>query len=114
MARYGKKAQSKVKKAMHERKAGTLKSGRSGKTVKSRKQAIAIGLSEARKAGGKVPKKSSSSKKKASPKRKPAAKKGASPKRKAAATKRASSTRKPSAKRKSSAKGRSSSSKKKS
>ena len=57
MARYGKKAQSKVKRAMHERKRGTLKSGRSGKTVKSRKQAIAIGLSEARKAGAKVPKK---------------------------------------------------------
>ena len=57
MAKYGKKAQSKVKRAMHERKEGTLKSGRSGKTVKSRKQAIAIGLSEARKAGGKVPKK---------------------------------------------------------
>ena len=56
MARYGKKAQSKVKRAMHERKHGTLKSGRSGKTVKSRKQAIAIGLSEARRAGGKVPK----------------------------------------------------------
>ena len=55
MARYGEKAQSKVKKAMHERKAGTLKSGRSGKKVKSRKQAIAIGLSEARRAGGKVP-----------------------------------------------------------
>jgi hypothetical protein len=55
MAKYGKKAQSKVKRAMHERKRGTLKSGRSGKTVKSRKQAIAIGLSEARKAGGKVP-----------------------------------------------------------
>jgi hypothetical protein len=55
MAKYGKKAQSKVKRAMHERKHGTLKSGRSGKTVKSRKQAIAIGLSEARKAGGKVP-----------------------------------------------------------
>jgi hypothetical protein len=50
MARYGKKAQSKVKRAMHERKRGTLKSGRSGKTVTSRKQAIAIGLSEARKA----------------------------------------------------------------
>jgi len=64
MARYGKKAQSKVKRAMHKRKAGTLKSGRSGKTVKSRKQAIAIGLSEARKAGGKVPKKRSASKKK--------------------------------------------------
>jgi len=59
MAKYGKKAKSKVKRAMHKRKRGTLKSGRSGKTVKSRKQAIAIGLSEARKAGGKVPKKKS-------------------------------------------------------
>lgn len=57
MAKYGKKAQSKVKRAMHERKEGTLKSGRSGKKVTSRKQAIAIGLSEARKAGAKVPKK---------------------------------------------------------
>ena len=57
MAKYGKKAQSKVKRAMHERKRGTLKSGRSGKKVTSRKQAIAIGLSEARKAGGKVPSK---------------------------------------------------------
>jgi len=57
MARYGKKAQQKVKRAMHERKRGTLKSGRSGKKVKSRKQAIAIGLSEARRAGGKVPRK---------------------------------------------------------
>jgi hypothetical protein len=56
MARYGKKAAEKVEKAMHERKRGTLKSG-SGKPVKSRKQAIAIGLSQARKAGGKVPKK---------------------------------------------------------
>ena len=55
MARYGKKAQSKVKRAMHERKRGTLKSGRSGRRVKSRKQAIAIGLSEARRAGAKVP-----------------------------------------------------------
>ena len=54
MAQYGKKAQSKVKRAMHKRKAGTLKSG-SGRKVKSRKQAIAIGLSQARKAGGKVP-----------------------------------------------------------
>jgi len=61
MARYGKKASEKVEKAMHERKKGTLKSGRSGKTVKSRKQAIAIGLSEARRAGAKVPRKSSSS-----------------------------------------------------
>ncbi|OGG49674.1 hypothetical protein A2763_03265 [Candidatus Kaiserbacteria bacterium RIFCSPHIGHO2_01_FULL_54_36] len=55
MARYGKKAQEKVKRAMHEMKRGKLKSGRSGKKVTSRKQAIAIGLSEARKAGGKVP-----------------------------------------------------------
>jgi len=60
--KYGKKASEKVEKAMHERKHGTLKSGTSGKTVKSRKQAIAIGLSEARRAGGKVPKKSSSKK----------------------------------------------------
>jgi hypothetical protein len=59
MARYGKKAQSKVRRAMHERKRGTLKSGRSGKKVTSRKQAIAIGLSEARRAGGKVPRKRS-------------------------------------------------------
>jgi uncharacterized protein DUF6496 len=62
MARYGKKAQSKVKRAMHERKKGTLKSGRSGKKVTSRKQAIAIGLSEARKEGAKVPKKRSAKK----------------------------------------------------
>ena len=65
MARkYGKKAQSKVKRAMHERKRGTLRSGRSGKKVTSRKQAIAIGLSEARKSGAKVPKKLGGSKKK--------------------------------------------------
>lgn len=56
--RYGHKAQNEVKQAMHERKHGTLKSGRSGKTVKSRKQAIAIGLSKARKKGAKVPAKS--------------------------------------------------------
>lgn len=55
MAKYGKTAQRKVARAMHERKEGTLKSGGSGKKVKSRKQAIAIGLSEARRAGGKVP-----------------------------------------------------------
>jgi hypothetical protein len=55
--RYGKKAQASVKRAMHKRKHGTLKSGRSGRTVKSRKQAIAIGLSEARKKGAKVPSK---------------------------------------------------------
>ena len=55
--RYGRKASEKVEKAMHERKRGTLRSGRSGKKVTSRKQAIAIGLSEARRAGGKVPRK---------------------------------------------------------
>ena len=53
--RYGRKASEKVEKAMHERKRGTLRSG-SGAKVKSRKQAIAIGLSQARRAGGKVPK----------------------------------------------------------
>ena len=63
MAKYGSKAKQKVKKAMHERKKGTLKSGRSGKKVTSRKQAIAIGLSEARRAGGKVPRKRSSNRK---------------------------------------------------
>ncbi len=64
MAKYGKKAGKKVRKAMHERKKGTLRSGKSGKKVTSRKQAIAIGLSEARREGGKVPKKKGSSKKK--------------------------------------------------
>ncbi len=63
MARYGKKAQSKVKRALHERKQGTLRSGRSGRKVTSRKQAIAIGLSEARQAGAKVPKKTGRKKK---------------------------------------------------
>ena len=69
MARYGKKAQSKVKKVMREKKHGTLKSGKSGKKVTSRKQAIAIGLSEARKAGAKVPAKKSASRKKSSSKK---------------------------------------------
>lgn len=68
MAKYSKGAQKKVKKAMHEKKRGTLRSG-SGKKVTSRKQAIAIGLSEARKKGAKVPKKSSKSAKKSSRKR---------------------------------------------
>jgi hypothetical protein len=63
MAKYGKKAQSKVKRAMHERKRGKLRSGRSGKKVTSRKQAIAIGLSEARRSGAKVPRKKGSRKK---------------------------------------------------
>jgi hypothetical protein len=60
-SRYGKKAQDKVEKAMHERKRGTLRSGSTGKKVTSRKQAIAIGLSEARRAGGKVPSRTRSS-----------------------------------------------------
>jgi hypothetical protein len=67
MARYSKKAATKVKRAIHEMKRGALKSGRSGRKVTSRKQAIAIGLSEARKAGAKVPRKRSTrSRKKAS------------------------------------------------
>lgn len=59
VARYSKSASKKVGRALHERKKGTLKSGSTGKKVKSRKQAIAIGLSEARRAGKKVPKKKS-------------------------------------------------------
>lgn len=55
MAKYGGKASAKVARALHERKEGTLRSGRSGRKVTSRKQAIAIGLSEAREAGAKVP-----------------------------------------------------------
>jgi hypothetical protein len=74
MAKYSKKAGDKVEKAMHEKKAGTLKSGRSGKKVTSKKQAIAIGLSEARKEGAKVPKKSGAKKSTA---KKSAAKKSA-------------------------------------
>ncbi len=74
MAKYGKKAQKSVKKAMHKMKRGKLKSGGSGKKVTSRKQAVAIGLSEARKKGAKVPKKKTSkkttSKKKSGGKRK--------------------------------------------
>jgi len=64
MAQYGKTASKKVAKTMHERKAGTLKGG-SGKKVTSKKQAIAIGLSEARRAGAKVPKEKASGKKSA-------------------------------------------------
>jgi hypothetical protein len=56
--KYGRKASEKVEKAMHEMKRGTLRSGRSGSKVKSRKQAVAIGLSQARRAGGKVPRRS--------------------------------------------------------
>jgi hypothetical protein len=69
MAKYGKGAQKTVKSAMRRRKRGTLKSGRSGRRVKSRKQAIAIGLSEARRKGAKVPPKSSRSRSKRSSRR---------------------------------------------
>jgi len=62
--RYSKKASRKVQRAMHERKAGTLRSGRSGRKVRSRKQAIAIGLSEARRSGAKVPRRRRSRSKK--------------------------------------------------
>jgi len=72
MAKYSKKAQDKVEQAMHERKHGELKSG-SGRKVTTRKQAIAIGLSEARKEGAKVPEKKTASKKSAT--RKPSTKK---------------------------------------
>jgi len=68
MAKYGKSASKKVKSTMHRKKKGTLKSG-SGRKVKSRKQAIAIGLNEARKKGAKVPRKSSDSRKRAAKKR---------------------------------------------
>lgn len=97
MAKYSKGAQAKVKKVMDEKKAGTLTSGRSGKKVTSRKQAIAIGLSEARKEGAKVPKKAA---KKAAPKKtaKKAAKKTA---KKAAPKKAAKKSAKKTAKKKS-------------
>ena len=68
-SKYGKKASEKVEENVHEMKRGKLKSGRSGKKVTSRKQAIAIGLSEARREGGKVPPKKSSSKKTSSNKK---------------------------------------------
>jgi hypothetical protein len=86
MAKYGKKAQAKVKKAMEERKRGTLKSGKSKKKVTSRKQAIAIGLSEARRAGAKVPKKKPSSKKKASSAKKTSSKRKSSGRKKKSAS----------------------------
>lgn len=69
MAKYSKKASEKVEKVMQEKKKGTLKSGRSSKKVTSRKQAIAIGLSEARKAGAKVPKKKTAIKRKTAAKK---------------------------------------------
>jgi hypothetical protein len=78
MAKYSKKAGDKVEKVMKEKKKGTLKSGRSGKKVTSRKQAIAIGLSEARKSGAKVPKKKTARKSKPGPKKKTGRKKKSS------------------------------------
>ncbi len=76
MAKYGTTAKKKVAKVMHERKAGTLRSG-SGKKVTSRKQAIAIALSEAREAGGKVPRRRPAAKKKTAAKKTAARKTGA-------------------------------------
>ena len=104
MAKYSKGAGKKVERAMHEKKRGKLKSGRSGKKVTSRKQAIAIGLSEARKEGAKVPKKaskSSRSKKGASKRgsKKGASKKGASKKSTSKRGGRKSSSKKSSSKR---------------
>jgi topoisomerase IA-like protein len=98
MAQYGKKSQDKVETEMHKLKKGTLRSG-SGKKVTSRKQAVAIGLSEARREGGKVPAKKSSAKsssKKSSAKKAPAKKAAAkkAPAKKAAAKKSASKTKK--------------------
>jgi hypothetical protein len=96
MAKYGKKAQEKVERAMHEMKRGELKSGKSKKTVTSRKQAIAIGLSQARKEGGKAPLPPAEKTKAKSTKAKKAAtaKKTAAAKKAAAAKKKRSSSRK--------------------
>ena len=98
MATYGKKASDKVEKAMHERKQGTLKSGGSGKKVTSKKQAIAIGLSEARQEGGKVPAKKSAKKSSAKSAKKTGAKKTATKKSSSAETSAKTSSRKTAAK----------------
>jgi hypothetical protein len=97
MAKYSKGASKKVGRAMHEMKEGKLKSGKSGGKVKNRKQAIAIGLSEAREEGAKVPKKKTASKKTATKKK--AAKKSAT--KKSAGKKRATAKKKSPAKKKS-------------
>ncbi|SRR5258708_18531495 len=97
MAKYSKGAQNKVEKAMHEERRGRLKSGRSGKTVKNPKQAIAIGLSEARKEGKKVPPKKGakkSAKKKAAKKTTKKAAKKAAPKKAAKKSARKKSAKK--------------------
>jgi len=109
MAKYSKGAQKKVERAMHEKKQGKLKSGRSGKKVKSRKQAIAIGLSEARKEGAKVPKKKGASKKSAS--KRGASKRGGS--KKSASRSKSSRSRSKSSRSKSKRSGRKSSSRSK-
>jgi hypothetical protein len=96
--KYSPKASKSVEREMHEYKRGRLKSGRSGKTVKSRKQAIAIGLSEARAEGAKVPAKKSSSKK--SSKKKSSTK--SSTKKKSSSRKKSSGRKKSSAKKSSS------------
>jgi len=98
MATYGKKASDKVEEAMHERKQGTLKSGGSGKKVTSKKQAIAIGLSEARREGGKVPAKKSAKKSSAKSAKKTGAKKTATKKTSGAKTSAKTSSRKTAAK----------------
>ena len=95
-SKYGKKASEKVEENLHEMKRGKLKSGGSGKKVTSRKQAIAIGLSEARREGGKVPSKKKSSSKKTSGKKSSTSKKTSSSKKTASSKK--SSTRKSSSK----------------
>lgn len=87
MAKYSKHAGDKVERAMHEKKEGTLKSGRSGKKVTSRKQAIAIGLSEARAEGAKVPKKAGAKKSASKKTAKKSAAKKAAPKKKSASKK---------------------------
>ena len=107
MAKYGKKASEKVERAMHERKRGTLKSG-SGRKVTSRKQAIAIGLSEAREAGGKVPppkggRKSAAGSRKSSGARKSSGSRKSSGARKSATSRKSSGTRKTSGSRTSTA-----------
>ena len=108
MAKYSKKAQDKVEQVMREKKRGTLKSGRSGKKVTSRKQAIAIGLSEAREAGAKVPPKKAAKKtaRKKSATKKSATKRSAARKRtttpgKKAGTRRTGAAKKKAAKKKS-------------
>lgn len=94
MAGYSKGAQKKVERSMHEMKRGKLKSGRSGKTVKSRKQAIAIGLSEAREAGAKVPAKKGDKKSAARKGAKRGSKKGAGRPAKKGGAKKSTGTRK--------------------